>query len=67
MTVKLPTEQHFEFLSLNGDCTCSSESTLRSDNTKNKITYNLLLETIKENKAMSTMLVNLPEYISFLK
>ena len=28
MTVKLLTEQQLEFLSLKGDCTCSSESTL---------------------------------------
>ena len=28
MTVKLLTEQHFEFLSLKGDCTGSSEPTL---------------------------------------
>ena len=28
MTVKLLTEQHFEFLSLTGDCTGLSESTL---------------------------------------
>ena len=28
MTVKQPTEHYFEFLSLKGDCTCSSESTL---------------------------------------
>ena len=28
MTVKLLTEQHSEFLSLRGSCTCSSESTL---------------------------------------
>ena len=28
MTVKLLTEQHFEFLSLKGGCTGSSESTL---------------------------------------
>ena len=27
MSVKLPTEQHLEFLSLNGGCTGSSEST----------------------------------------
>ena len=28
MSVKLPTEQHLEYLSLKGDCTGSSESTL---------------------------------------
>ena len=27
MSVKLLTEHHFEFLSLKGGCTCSSEST----------------------------------------
>ena len=28
MMVKLLTEQHLEFQSVKGDCTCSSESTL---------------------------------------
>ena len=33
MIVKLLTEHHLEFLSLNGDCRGSSESTVRSQNT----------------------------------
>ena len=42
---------------------------VRLNDTKNKITDNFLLETIKENKAMadkkSTMLANLPKINSF--